>query len=62
MLSPSPFRWVQAGVTVQGKDETRLGRDGCSALLATHLPHSRWDTSVRGDVKEDYGALQTSLC
>lgn len=61
MLSPPPFGWVQAGVTVQGKDETRLGRDRCSAPLAMQMPRSRWAARVRRDVKEDCGTLQIAL-
>lgn len=61
VLSPAPFRWVHASVTVEGQDEMRLCRDGCSAPLATQVSHSRWDARVRRDVKEDYGTLQVTL-
>lgn len=57
----SPLRWIQAGVTVQGNDEMRLGRDVCSAPPVTHMSHSRQDARTGGDVKEDYGTLQLGL-
>lgn len=58
MLSPS--RWVQAGVTVQEKDEMRLGRDVCSAPPATQVSHSRLGARPGGIVK-DCGALHLGL-
>lgn len=60
VLSPPPCRWVQAGVSVQEKEEMRLSRDVCSAPPVMQVSHSRWHARSGGHVK-DYGTLDLGL-